>query len=95
MALKVQDSLLNRVTSHKSVNEDRVLLSDPIGTVSRLVLDGGVPPRIYNEDMIRRGEGEPYSTGLEREKHDFRTISRLKTLNERPSVRRRAINSAE
>ncbi|MNR33692.1 hypothetical protein D3C85_1513840 [compost metagenome] len=41
-------------------------LADPEGAVRRLILDGGIPPAIVVEHMIRRRQVEPDAAGLQR-----------------------------
>jgi len=45
------DSLLDGSCANQLVDEHVALLPDAIGSVSRLILDGGVPPPVEMDDM--------------------------------------------
>jgi hypothetical protein len=66
MALERKDTLLYGVLTDKTMDEDGVLLSYAIGTVGRLVLDCGIPPRVNDEDMVSRRQRQPDTARLQR-----------------------------
>ena len=43
-----------------------LVLPNPVGTVDRLGLGRGVPPRVEEEDIVGLGQGQPEPAGLER-----------------------------
>ena len=45
------------------VLRDRAGLAQPMCTISRLILDGRIPPGVEEENMIRGSEIEPNATG--------------------------------
>src|ERR1700688_4762265 len=47
---------LNRSAGQQAISGHRAMLSDPMRSVDRLTLDGGVPPRIVQDHIIRGGE---------------------------------------
>ena len=60
------DALLKRAQRHELVHLHMARLADTEGAVRRLILDGGVPPAIVVEHMIRRRQVEPDAAGLQR-----------------------------
>lgn len=86
MTLKLEDSLLDGIPSHQPMYQYRVLLPYPIGSIGRLILYCGIPPRVDYKHVVRGRKGQPDSPGLKGEEHHLRTIGRLKTLNYRTSL---------
>jgi hypothetical protein len=93
MGLERQDPLLDRVAGNQSVNQDRILLADPVGSVGGLVLYGGVPPRIEDVDVVCRGQIETDPSCLERQKENAWTICPLKISNHPFSINGSAIDT--
>lgn len=52
------DLFFEGVLGDEAVDEDVVLLADAIGTVCRLRLYGGIPPKVVVDDMGGGGEVE-------------------------------------
>jgi hypothetical protein len=75
------------------MNQDRILLADPVRSVRCLVLYGGVPPRIEDVHVVGRCKIETDPSRLERQKEDARTVRPLKISDYPLSVRRRPINT--
>ena len=48
----VQDLFLNGVFEDNAVGEDGFVLADAVGAVDCLVFDGGIPPRVEEEDVV-------------------------------------------
>src|SRR5690606_2285638 len=57
--LELQDPLLHRPLRNQSVDEDRLVLADAVRPVGGLILRGGVPPGVEEEDVIGCGQVEP------------------------------------
>ena len=60
LALRVEqlvDPLLERRRADEAVDEDVLVLAEAVGAVGRLLLDGGVPPAVEVEDVVRGRAG--------------------------------------
>ncbi len=65
LLLEFENLLFDAVFDDEFVDEDRLVLSDPIRPVGRLVFDGGVPPRVVVDDGVGGDEVEANTAGLE------------------------------
>jgi hypothetical protein len=65
--LQREDALLDGVLRDEAVDDHRLVLADAVGAVGGLIFDGGVPPRVEQEDVVGGGEVEAGAAGLERE----------------------------
>src|SRR5687768_1369521 len=63
--LELEHLLLDRVLGDQAVGEHVLGLADAVGAVDRLGLDGRVPPRVEEEDVLGGGEVEAQPAGLE------------------------------
>lgn len=63
--MELDDFLLNRVSGNGAVDRDQSLLTDPVGPVGGLILDGRVPPRVHMDDVVGGGEIKPQSADLQ------------------------------
>jgi hypothetical protein len=57
--LELQDLLLDCIAGDDAAGEDGPGLADAVGAVDGLGLDGGVPPRIEQVDVVGGGQVEP------------------------------------
>src|SRR5699024_3484585 len=88
--LQCQHLLLDRALGDVAVDHDRLRLPDPVGTVDGLVLVGGVPPRVHEEDVVRLGEVEAEAAGLETDEA-HRGLTGPERLDHGPAVPRRPV----
>lgn len=63
--MKLKDALSDRVCCDKAIDEDGVLLTDAVGAVGCLLLDGGVSPRNEDKNVIGGGKGKANATRFE------------------------------
>src|SRR5262245_15211923 len=63
--LQLQDLLFNGVAGDDAAGEDGPGLADAVRAVDGLRLDGGIPPRIEQVDVVGGGEIEPQPSRLE------------------------------
>jgi len=68
--LQGQDFLLHGVGGDEAVGDDGLGLADAVRAVDGLRLDGGIPPRVAEDDVTRGGEIEAGAGGFEREEED-------------------------
>ena len=66
--LKQHDFFFNRVFSDHSIGHDGLRLADAVGAVDGLVLDGGIPPGVVEQDVACGGEIEAAAAGFEAQK---------------------------
>ena len=52
---------LDAVAHHEVLDAHRVPLADAVDAVDRLLLDGGVPPRVEQVDGLRGDQVEPHA----------------------------------
>src|SRR5438105_2334973 len=57
------DAFLDRVLANEALDEYGLFLADAMSAIDRLVLDGGVPPAVEQEDVINELEVEPNAAG--------------------------------
>ena len=57
-AVELVDALFHRIGGDQVVDCHRVMLTDAVGSVSRLAFNGGVPPRIQEDHVVCRREVE-------------------------------------
>jgi hypothetical protein len=85
VGLKGEDAFFHCFFRHQMVHQNGALLSEAMGTISRLLLDSGIPPGIEQEDMIGSSEVEPEPTGAEGYEHYWWALHVLETVyNSRP-----------
>ena len=68
--LENADLFLDGVPGKEAVGDDLVLLADAVGAVDGLILDGGVPPWIVEDDVGGGGEIEAGTTCFEGKHED-------------------------
>src|SRR6202023_571189 len=59
----LRNAALDRLWTDKARHEDRALLTEPMSAIDRLVLDGGVPPAIEQEYVVRELQVQPDRSG--------------------------------
>src|ERR1019366_10567337 len=64
----------NRSGRDHAVRGYRTRLSDAMRAIDRLAFYRGIPPRIVEDDVVRRRERQAYAAGLERTQEHRRTI---------------------
>ena len=57
--LQREHLVLDGVGGDEPIDEDVLVLADPVGAVDGLGLGRRVPPRVEQEDVVRLGEGQP------------------------------------
>ena len=72
--LEQEDALLYGALSDQSVDNDRAILTDTMGTVGSLILDCRVPPGIDEKDVIGSGEVQSGAASLERDEEHRRSL---------------------
>ena len=85
LALRVEqlvDPLLERRRADEAVDEDVLVLAEPVGAVGRLLLDGGVPPAVEVEDVVRGGQVEAAPAGANRDHEHRRPVGVGERLDE-------------
>jgi hypothetical protein len=60
-----QNFFLHGISGNEFVGKNGLFLTNPVSTVNRLGLNGGVPPRVKNKDVFGGGQVEPYPTRFE------------------------------
>ena len=65
LVLKGHDLLFDGAFGEHTIGHDGLRLADAVGTVDGLVLDGGIPPWIIQDDIRRGGEVETTPAGLQ------------------------------
>jgi hypothetical protein len=95
VGLQGEYPLLNGIPSHEPVDQDRIYLADAIRPVRRLVLNGWIPPRIEDVDMVRCREIESNPAGLQREEKHVGTIRALKIPHDGVTIDGRTIDPTE
>lgn len=81
LVLEDADFLFYGVPGQQAVGDDLVFLSDTVCPVDGLVLDGGVPPWIVEDDVGGGGEVETRASGFEGEHEDGWVFGGLETLD--------------
>src|SRR5688500_4390835 len=67
LMLQRTNFFLHRSLREQAIRDHRLGLSDAMGAVDRLRLDGRVPPRVIENGITRRGQIEPEARGFQRE----------------------------
>ena len=88
VVVEVEDLLLDRLPPDQPIDGHPVDLSDAVRAVGGLVLDGGVPPRVEQEDVIGGREVEPGASGLQRDQQHRRAVLGLEATHHAPAVPR-------
>ena len=70
LLLQLEDLLLDRVARDQPVGEHLPGLADAVRAVDGLGLDGRVPPRVEEEDVVGRGQVEAEPAGLEADQEE-------------------------
>lgn len=63
--MQTDDLLLDGAGCDEAIDGDGTLLTDAVGAVAGLVLDGGIPPRVEVDDVVGSRQVESQSTGLQ------------------------------
>ena len=85
LALRVEqlvDPLLERRRADEAVDEHVLALAEAVGAVGCLLLDGGVPPAVEVEDVVRGREVEPAAAGADRDHEHRRPVGRCERRDE-------------
>ena len=67
-----------------------LVLADAVNTVHRLLLGGGVPPRIHDEHVIRLGQVQTETASLERDE-EHRLLAARERLDDLGTVAGRTV----
>jgi len=81
--------------SPRAVDHHGTSLADAVRAIGRLILDGRVPPRVEQENVIGGGEVEPGPAGLERDQHHRRAGVVLEAAHHPSAVPGRAVEPDE
>ena len=81
LVLEDADFLFYGISSKQAVGDNLILLADAVRAVDGLVLDGGVPPWIIEDDVRGGGEVESRAAGLQREHENGWVFRCLETLD--------------
>ena len=79
--LHLQDPLLNGSLDNELENAHVMSLANAVGSVGRLILGSGVPPRVIVDDDVRGREIESDAAGFKRDKENV-AATRLKSPDE-------------
>ena len=79
--MELDDLLLDGSLSDETVDRDRILLSDAVGTVRGLLLDSRVPPRIEMDNIVGSGEVQSQSARFQTDEEE-RHVARLELTNQ-------------
>src|SRR5438552_15477730 len=80
LALRLEqliDSLLERPHANETVHEHRLVLTDAMHAVGRLLLDRRVPPAVEMDHVVRRRQVQPATPSLDRDDEDRRPFGGL------------------
>ena len=80
-SLQLLDAFLDRIFAEKLMHENRLVLTNPVSAVGRLVLGGRIPPRVIMDDGVCAGQGEACPAGFQRNKKDL-TLTTLPAFDE-------------
>src|SRR4051812_38529068 len=79
--LKLQHFFFDRIARDESIREHSPRLSDAVRAVDRLRFDGGVPPRIEKENVIRRRQIQADAAGFQADEEQLAILIRLKSID--------------
>src|SRR5262249_686916 len=79
----LRDPALDRVLADEALDENRLLLTDAVGAVDRLVLDGGVPPAVEEEDVVHELQVQADAAGAVAHQDDLLVAVRLELIEDR------------
>ena len=68
--VQAQDFLLDGVVADEMIDGDSLLLTDAIGAVCGLLLDGGIPPWVEMNDIVGCRQIQTYTACLEADEED-------------------------
>ena len=85
-----EDLLLHRIGGDEAIGDHGLGLADAVRAVDRLRFDGGIPPRVAEDDVARGGEVEAGAGGLEREQEHGLGFVGLELVDEFAAVLRGA-----
>ena len=70
-SVQFQDLFFDRVFRDEAIDRDRTSLADAVRSVSRLIFDGRIPPRIEMNDVIGSGEVQASPARFERDQKEI------------------------
>ena len=79
--LESEDLFLHRVFRNELIYKHFVFLSDAVSPVDGLLFDGGVPPRVEQENIFSPREIKPQTTRFERYQKYFNVLFILKAFH--------------
>ena len=84
--LEEADFFLDGAFDDESVGEDGLFLADAVSAVDRLGFDGGVPPRVKEDDIAGGGEVEAGAAGFEADEKNGGAFMFLEGIHEWAAV---------
>ena len=72
--LEGDDFFFDRVLGDEAAGVDSPGLADAVGAVDGLLLDGGVPPGVEEEDVVGGGEVEAEAAGFEADEEELAVV---------------------
>ena len=81
LLLEFFDTFLDRARGNHAIDENRILLPDAVDAVDGLGLHGRIPPRVEEENVLRRIERDPSPTCLQRRQEQGWALGVLKPFN--------------
>ena len=79
--MELDDLLLDSALGDEAVDGDGILLSDAVGAVRGLLLDGGIPPRIEVDDIVGGSKVQSQSARFQTDEEE-RHVARLKRMDQ-------------
>ncbi|MDZ4403629.1 MAG: hypothetical protein U1A53_13225 [Prosthecobacter sp.] len=65
LGLELEDAFLDGATDGQAVGVDDLLLADAVRAVDGLGFDGGIPPRVGQDDVVGGCQIDAITTGFE------------------------------
>jgi hypothetical protein len=93
VGLEGEDAFFHCFFRYQMVHQNGAILSEAMCTISRLLLDSGIPPRIEQEDMVGSSEVEPEPTSAEGYEHHWRALRVLETVYNSSAIPCRSVQS--
>ena len=75
--MEFEDPFLHGVEGDQAVDNHRPGLTDPVGAIGCLILHGGVPPGVEQEDVVRRSEIQSGPARAQGDQHDRCPLGRV------------------
>jgi hypothetical protein len=91
VGLEGEDAFFHRFFRYQVIHQHGTILSEAMGTISRLLLDGRVPPGIEQKHMISGSEIEAEPAGSEGNEHHRGALCVLETVHHSGSISCRSV----